>query len=121
MALPANLSRFPIAFALAAVGVTAANAQSLNQPNPVDRLSDVVQFGVPRDSKFVFCDGEDCPERSLKHLSLPPPPQPPQVPLSIQQPENFSHAKVHAKKKPAKKTRRKSAIQYECKPINKET
>ncbi|ANC47606.1 MULTISPECIES: hypothetical protein [Burkholderiaceae] len=125
MALPAKPFRISIVFALAAAGVTAANAQSLNQPNPLDRLSDVVQFGVPRDTKFVFCDGEDCPERSIKHLYVPPPPPPPvqepvmPAPQSIQPPEELSHAKVPAKKKPLKKKRKKPAIQYECKPVTK--
>lgn len=127
MALPAKPFRFSVVFALAAAGVTAANAQSLNQPNPLDRLSDVVQFGVPRDTKFVFCDGGDCPERSIKHLYVPPPPpSPPQVkelvmpaPQSIQPPEELSRAKEPIKKKPLKKKRNKPAIQYECKPVTK--
>ncbi|MCW5323683.1 hypothetical protein D5039_21820 [Verminephrobacter aporrectodeae subsp. tuberculatae] len=120
MALPAKPFRFSAVFAGAVAGVTAVNAQSLNQPSPLDRLSDVVQFGVPRDTQFVFCDGEDCPERSIKHLYvLPPPPPPVQEPVmpapqSIQPSEELSHAKV-----PAKKKRKKSAIQYECKPVTK--
>ena len=125
MALPAKPFRFSLVFALAAAGVTTANAQSLNQSNPLDRLSDVVQFGVPRDTKFVFCHSEDCPERSIKHLYVPPPP--PQLvqepvmpgPQSIQPREELSHAKVPAKKKLVKKKRKKPAIQYECKPITK--
>lgn len=125
MALPpAKPFRFSFVFVLAAAGVTAANAQSLNQPNPLERLSDVVQFGVPRDTKFVFCDDRDCPERSIKHLYVPPPPPPPPVqepvmpaPQSIQPPEELSHAKVPAKKQPIKKKRKKPAIKYECKPV----
>lgn len=125
MALPAKPFRISIIFALAVAGVTTANAQSLNQANPLDRLSDVVQFGVPRDTKFVFCDGEDCPERSIKHLNVPTPPPPPvkapvmPAPQSIQPPEELSQAKVPANKKPLKKKRRKPAIEYECKPVTK--
>jgi hypothetical protein len=124
MALPANTFRFSLVFALATAGVSAANAQALNQPNPLDRLSDVVQFGVPRDAKFVFCDGEDCPERSIKHLYVPPPPPSPAVqepvvpaPQSIQPPAELSPAKVPAKNKPIKKKRKKPAVKYECKPV----
>ncbi|CBW77291.1 unnamed protein product (plasmid) [Mycetohabitans rhizoxinica HKI 454] len=84
MALLANTSRFSLVFALAAAGVTVANAQSVNQLSPIERLPDVVQFGVPRDAKFVFCDGEDCPERSIKHLHIPPPPLPMPQPQSVQ-------------------------------------
>ena len=123
MALPTKPFRFSIVFALAAAGVTASNAQALNQPNPLDRLSDVVQFGVPRHTKFVFCDGEDCPERSIKHLYVPPPPPVQErvmpAPQPIQPPEDLSHAKVPPKKKPVKKKRKKAAIQYECKPVTK--
>lgn len=125
MALPAKPFRFSFVFALAAAGVAAANAQSLNQPNPVERLSDVVQFGVPRDTKFVFCDREDCPERTVKHLYVPPPPAPLRTPEPvmpapqlIQPPEELSHAKVEVKK-PVKKKRKKPATQYECKPVTK--
>jgi hypothetical protein len=125
MALPVKLFRFSLVLALAAAGVTAADAQSLSQPNPLGRLSDVVQFGVPRDAKFVFCDGEDCPDRSIKHLFVPPPPpQPVQEPLmpapqSVQPPEELSRAKVQVKKKSTKKKRPKPAIRYECKPVAK--
>lgn len=123
MALPANTYRYAIVLTLAAAGA-AANAQSLNQPNPLERLSDVVQFGVPRDTKFVFCDSEDCPERSIKHLYIAPLPPPPAVqdvmpaPQSIQPPD-LSRAKVEPKpvKKTAKKKRKKPAVKYECKPV----
>ena len=127
MVLSANTFRVFLVFALAAASASAANAQALNQPNPVDRLSDVVQFGVPRDTKFVFCENDDCPERSTKHLFVPPPPPlplpavPEEVappPQSIQPPpEELSRAKVPAKKKPAKPKRKKPAVKYECKPV----
>jgi hypothetical protein len=29
----------------------------------------VVQFGVPQDAKFIFCDGGNCPARSVKTLA----------------------------------------------------
>ena len=128
MALPAKPFRFYIVFALAAAGVTTANAQSLNQPNPIDRFFDVVQFGAPRNTKFVFCDGEDCPKRSIKHLYVLPPPVTPlppvkepvmSAPQSIQPREELSRAKVQANKKPLKKKRNKTAIHYECNPVTR--
>lgn len=112
-----------LAVLLASAFSTAAHAQALNQPNPLDRLSDVVQFGVPRDTKFVFCDGEDCPERSIKHLYVPPPPPPPVIepvmpaPQSVEPPKELSPAKVPVKKKRVKKKRKKPAVQYICKPV----
>lgn len=47
---------------------------ALGQTSPVARISDVVQFGMPGDHKFVFCDSGECPDRTLKHISEPPAP-----------------------------------------------
>jgi hypothetical protein len=118
---------FASVLALVAAGAPSIQAQTLNQPNPIERLSDVTQFGVPRDAKFVFCDGDDCPERTIKHLYVPPPPPPPvpdvtPAPQSVQPPATLSPAKDEPAKKPAKKKRpkrKKPAVQYECKPIAK--
>ena len=71
-----------VAFAVLAAG-TFAQAQSLGEPAAVKRTMDVAQFGMPRDAKLIFCDSQDCPERSTKTLTLlnpvlaplaPPPP-----------------------------------------------
>lgn len=120
----AHTARLLIVVALASIGAS-AQAQTLNQPSPVDRLSDVTQFGVPRDAKYIFCDGADCPERSIKHLHVPPPPPAPTPvvipqPQSIQPPAELSPAKVEApkpapKKKPKKRVKPK--VKYECKPV----
>ncbi|WP_347250976.1 hypothetical protein [Zoogloea sp.] len=121
----AHTARLLIVVALASIGAS-AQAQTLNQPSPVDRLSDVTQFGVPRDAKYIFCDGADCPERSIKHLHVPPPPPPAPAPVvipqpqSIQPPAELSPAKVEApkpapKKKPKKRVKPK--VKYECKPV----
>lgn len=121
----AHTARLLIVAALASIGAS-AQAQTLNQPSPVDRLSDVTQFGVPRDAKYIFCDGADCPERSIKHLHVPPPPPPAPAPVvipqpqSIQPPAELSPAKVEApkpapKKKPKKRVKPK--VKYECKPV----
>lgn len=120
----AHTARLLIVAALASIGAS-AQAQTLNQPSPVDRLSDVTQFGVPRDAKYIFCDGADCPERSIKHLHVPPPapaPVPAVIPQpqSIQPPAELSPAKVEApkpapKKKPKKRVKPK--VKYECKPV----
>lgn len=49
-----------------------ACAQALAQAGPPRQWA-VAQFGLPADAKFVFCDGEDCPSRSLKHFAVAPP------------------------------------------------
>jgi hypothetical protein len=49
-----------------------ASGQALAQGAPLNRLA-VVQFGMPADAKFVFCEGEDCPARSLKHFAVATP------------------------------------------------
>jgi len=116
-------------FSLVAAGLTVANAQSLDQPSPLVRLSDVVQFGVPRDTKFVFCEADECPVRSIKHLYVPSPsstPQPlieaPPIPGPITLPAELSRAKVQSttNKKKLVKRRKKPVVQYECKPVAKE-
>ncbi|WGS45754.1 hypothetical protein LFL97_23900 [Burkholderia sp. JSH-S8] len=50
--------------------IGAAHAEVLASPNPVDRLSDVAQFGMRPDGDFVQCDGLECPQRTLKHLAV---------------------------------------------------
>jgi hypothetical protein len=102
----AHTARLLIVAALAFVGANIP-AQTLNQPHPVARWFDVVQFGVPRDAKYIFCDGPDCPERSIKHLYVPPPVEAQSFPSSAE----LSHAKVElpppapkaSGKKPGKK------------------
>jgi hypothetical protein len=49
-----------------------ASGQALAQGAPLNRLA-VVQFGMPADAKFVFCEGQDCPTRSLKHFAVATP------------------------------------------------
>lgn len=49
-----------------------ACAQALAQGGPLRHLA-VVQFGMPADAKFVFCEGQDCPARSLKHFAVATP------------------------------------------------
>lgn len=72
---------------LAAVG-SAAHAQSLNQPSPVARVMDAVQFGMPRDAKYVLCDGDDCPDRTTKTLTAPKPIA--QAPAPLPQPQSIA-------------------------------
>lgn len=128
MALPANLCRFFFGVVLAVAGTTAHSAQPLSQATPSGGFSGVVQFGAPRDAKFVFCNEGECPERSIKHLYVPPPQPRPLPPLAkplIQEREvpaaqvtkpakQLSHAKA-----PAKKKRKKPSVQYECTPVTK--
>lgn len=48
-----------------------AHAQSLGEPVAARRVMEVGQFGVPRDAKYIFCDGQACPERSTKTVTAP--------------------------------------------------
>jgi OOP family OmpA-OmpF porin len=67
----AFFSRLSFALALALAPISEANvAGALDQPNPIERLVNVVQFGVPSDAKFIVCEGGDCPKRSIKHLAV---------------------------------------------------
>ena len=117
-----------------AVGVP-ATAQTLIEPSQAPKAMDVTQFGVPRDAKYVFCNGEDCPERSTKTVPAPKVVAPapvitrpvaPFVPLqATQPPPELSRAKVEpppkakaaaTKKKPVRKKR---AVQAGCGPDTK--
>ncbi|WP_082745286.1 hypothetical protein [Burkholderia savannae] len=119
----ASIYRFTSAFALSVFCASAAHAQALSQPSPVVRLSDVTQFGVPRDSTYIFCDGVDCPDRSTKHLYVEQPAEPRYVEEEIDVP--LSHAKVKPKKAAKKFTKKairksphkKPAIKYQCTPV----
>ena len=89
-----------------------ANA-SLGTPSPVSRVSGVVQFGMPGDHKYVFCNTNECPDRTLKHIAEPPPPPPLVMPQPVvEQPVIEEHeetpppkhkVKRHKKHKPVKK------------------
>jgi len=121
---PARTFCFVFTFMSVGIGAVTADAQSLYQPGQLDRLSDVVQFGVPRDAQFVFCDGAACPGRSIKHLHIAPPAtssslsgqeaqrQPHSVPLATE----LSRANVEGIK-PIKKRYRKRSTPHECKPV----
>lgn len=79
------------------VAASGVAAQTLGEENPVSKVVEVVQFGLPDDAKFVFCEGADCPERSAKHLmALPVPvgmPRLPAAPVRIEPATALSHAK----------------------------
>ena len=104
-----------------------AQAQSLEEPAPARRVMDVAQFGMPRDAKLIFCDGQDCPDRTTKTLTSPKPvaviqlPAPVPVvvpqPQSIQPPAELSRAKVTPPKKLQKKVAHKPrAPRMDCGP-----
>jgi hypothetical protein len=113
---------------LAALIVTAsvqANAQSLGDSAAVNRVMDVNQFGVPRDAKYIFCDGQDCQERTTKTLMAPKlaPATAPVVlipqPQSVQPPAELSRAEVGPPKKSVKKrpARNKRTVKLDCRPV----
>lgn len=111
--------------ALALVSAAAAHAQSLGETPPITRVMDAAQFGVPRDTKFIFCDGPDCPERTTKTFTVPkpapvvaaPPPAVLPMPQSVQPPAELSRAKVPPPKK--KVVRKKPAAKLDCGPVAK--
>lgn len=59
-----------LAISTATISSAYSQTQSSSDQSTV-RFTDVVQFGVPRDNKFVFCDKGECPERTEKHLDVP--------------------------------------------------
>jgi hypothetical protein len=115
----------PLVLPLTLLLTGTAGAQSLGQPGSLEHPFDVVQFGVPHDARFVFCDGTDCPQRSIKHLQLPPAPPPridePALPVpdSIQPAEELSPVNVAPPHKPPRKKRSKPRARYECKPVTR--
>ena len=123
MALPD--SRIVLQLPLALLLAGPAGAQSLSQSASVGQTFDVVQFGVPREARFVFCDGADCPQRSIKHLQLPPAPTPKldesvqPVPQLIQPAEALSPVNGTPRHKPLKRKPRKPGVRYECKPVTR--
>ena len=121
-------TRFKLSLVAAAWIVAHANAQVLTQSRPPDQPYWVEQFGMPKDARYVFCQTNACPQRSLKHLALPVPPKmeipaPHIVLLKSQAPEEvvlMSPApKLRAKPihKPLK--RRKPKVDIDCKPTTK--
>ena len=106
-----------------------SQAQSLGDPAPINRVMDVAQFGMPRDAKLIFCDGQDCPDRTVKTLTSPtpvmaPPPQPAPVvipqPQSMQPPAELSPAKVTLPTKHKKKAAPKKRVpRMDCGPDTK--
>lgn len=114
---------------LAALIVTAgvqANAQSLGNSAAVNRVMDVNQFGVPRDAKYIFCDGQDCQERTTKTLMAPKlaPATVPVVlapqPQSVQPPAELLRAELGPPKKPVKKrpVPNKRTAKLDCRPVS---
>ena len=121
MAFSARDVGLSVALVLVTALVSEVAAQSLAQSKTTDRQFDVVQFGVPRDAKFVFCEGVQCPERSIKHLHVPPLPRPipvaeqiVPVPQFAESREELSRAKVSPKT-----ARKKKPVNAQCQPVTK--
>ncbi len=51
-------------------GSSSTQAHILDAPYVMPFLPKVVQFGMPNDSAFVFCQSLECPERSMKHIAV---------------------------------------------------
>lgn len=122
-----------LAWLILAISVS-ANAQTLTDHSQAPKAMDVAQFGVPRDAKYVFCNGEDCPDRSTKTVPTPKASVPvpiisrPVVPTVMQEarqpPPELSRAKVHPRRVPKatskKKTvRKKRPVPAGCGPESK--
>jgi hypothetical protein len=111
---------FAMLAGLLLVASMTAVAQTLIDPTQAPRALDVSQFGVPRDAKFIFCNGEDCPERSTKTMATLKPAAPViAVPLAalpqpqfVQLPVELSRAEVAPAKpsiKPAVRKKKRPA------------
>ncbi|AJY27080.1 hypothetical protein BTM_5926 (plasmid) [Burkholderia thailandensis 34] len=83
-----------------ALFISAVPAEVLASPNPVDRLSDVAQFGMRPDGDFVLCDGLECPQRTLKHPAASAAPRSVSMPLPA-----YTESPARARS-PAKRVRR---------------
>lgn len=99
-----------------------AQAQSMTEPSPIQKLTEIHQFGVPRDAKYIFCDSGECPERTAKHLHIPSP-KPPVVmpaPQTIQPPFITEAKEVPTKQKATphkpKPKRKKRPAKVACAP-----
>jgi hypothetical protein len=105
-----------------------ACAQALVQGGPLRHLA-VVQFGMPADAKFVFCEGQDCPARSLKHFAeatpvVRTPAAPVAAPTAARtlEPAGLAQAReeiyVPPKTAPAKKPKRRPAkVAIDCRSV----
>ena len=118
-------TRFQATLVVATWIVAHANAQVLTHSGTSGQSYWVEQFGMPKDARYVFCQTNACPQRSLKHLALPVAPTmevpaPPIVLLKSQAPEEMvlisPAPKLRTKPihKPLK--RRKPKVDIECKP-----
>lgn len=59
------------AAALTLVMANHAGAQVLGEPPPMNRVMEITQFGVPRDAKYILCDEQNCPDRTVKTFTAP--------------------------------------------------
>jgi hypothetical protein len=58
--------------AIALIRASLSAAQTLNAPGLLESFPAVAQFGLPSDSTFVFCQSQECPARSMKHIAVSP-------------------------------------------------
>ncbi len=67
--------RFVIAISLAVtnnmVMATSSINSSFEESYPTIRVFDITQFGMQGDKKYIFCEGADCPNHTIKHISEP--------------------------------------------------
>jgi hypothetical protein len=84
-------------------------AETWKAPKIVDSGS----LGTAGNSRFVFCDDGDCPERTIKHIAesprkVAPPPGPISItpPIEIQKVVTIENQQEKQKKKPKKKKRK---------------
>jgi hypothetical protein len=67
-----NRHRFLFIFIPTVAFASFTQAQTLDVPVVEPSFLAVTQFGMPRDSTFVFCESQDCPTHSIKHLAISP-------------------------------------------------
>jgi len=108
---------------LVATAIPNIYAQSLGDPSPVNRVMNVNQFGIPSDAKYIFCQGEDCGERTTKTLTNSKPIYTPTPvaelphPQSVQLPTELLPVKSQLPKPVTQKPKhKKHAVKKDCRP-----
>lgn len=115
-------SFLPFLIAMASLHAVASEADrsSLAQEPVLNRVSPVVQFGAPNESKYVFCFEGQCPGRSQKTIRVVEPEPVKPVPvveadLSLDEREEIvPPAQVKKVKKVKRRVVPKAKVRQDC-------
>lgn len=93
------------------------NAQILESEKITKQMA-VSQFGMTNDAHYIFCESNDCPQRTLKHLNIiePKPTKSEQIlpvpPISLESPGELQANKILVVNE---QTKQKKVIKYKKK------